>query len=212
MPQETAITKTITKLSDLRLKFNLYRSNEPLFFTEWLTDLPELTESEKAGLQRLKNRYLSYMEEDEISEGTVNIIIVHPLLDLMGLCDLPLRIRGENFLKVEIISQDRDEVLQGRIDALVVQEQFWVVVIESKEYGFSVARAVPQTLAYMMGNPHPENQTFGMITNGEEYIFIKLNRGEINQYGLSDLFSLSNSRNNGLNEAMQVLKRLTKWN
>lgn len=47
-----------------------------------------------------------------------------------------------------------------------------------------------------------------MINNGEEYIFLKLIRGEINQYGLSDLFSISNSRNNGLNEAMRVLKKL----
>jgi len=62
------------------------------------------------------------------------------------------------------------------------------VVIESKEYGFSVSRAIPQILAYMMGNPYPENSTFGMISNGEEYIFLKLLRGEINQYALSDLF------------------------
>jgi hypothetical protein len=82
------------------------------------------------------------------------------------------------------------------------------VVIESKEYGFSVSRAIPQILAYMMGNPYPENSTFGMITNGEEYIFLKLLRGEINQYALSDLFSIRNSRNNGLNEAMRVLKEL----
>ncbi|MEG4168983.1 MULTISPECIES: type I restriction endonuclease [unclassified Microcoleus] len=94
------------------------------------------------------------------------------------------------------------------MDALVIQNQFWIVVIESKEYGFSVSRAIPQILAYMMGNPYPENSTFGMITNGEEYIFLKLLRGEINQYALSDLFSICNSRNNGLNEAMRVLKQL----
>ena len=43
----------------------------------------------------------------------------------------------------------------------------------------------------------------------QETAIAKLTRGEINQYGLSDLLSLSNSQNNGLNEAMQVLKRLT---
>jgi hypothetical protein len=67
------------------------------------------------------------------------------------------------------------------------------VLIESKEYGFSVSQSVPQNLAYVMGNPHAENPTFGR-TKGEEYIFLKLSRGEINQYVLSDLFSTSNSR------------------
>ncbi|MGL5059458.1 MAG: type I restriction endonuclease [Microcoleus sp.] len=207
MIQETAISKAITKLNDLRTKFNLTRSNNPLAFTEWLGELPELTATEIASLERLKNRYFSYIEGDEISEGTVNIIMLHPLLDVMGLCDLPFRIRGEPSLKIEIVTEE-DLVLQGRIDALVVQNEFWIVVIESKEYGFSVSRAIPQTLAYMMGNPRPENSIFGMITNGEEYIFLKLIRGEINQYALSDLFSISNSRNNGLNEAMRVLKQL----
>ncbi|MEG4581637.1 hypothetical protein QUA71_18780 [Microcoleus sp. MON1_C5] len=69
-----------------------------------------------------------------------------------------------------------------------------IVLIESKEDGFSVSQAVPQNLAEVMGNPHAENPTFGMITNGEEYIFLKLSRGEINQYVLSDLCSTSNSR------------------
>jgi hypothetical protein len=209
MLQETAITRAITKLSDVRSKFNLNRSDDPQFFTEWFREVPELTESEKVSLERLRNRYLYYLEEGEISEGTANIIIVHPLLDVMGLCDPPFRIRGEQPLKVEIICEGDDRVLQGRIDALIVQNQFWVVVIEGKEYGFSVSWAVPQTLAYMMGNPSLKKTVFGMITNGDEYIFIKLSRADTNQYALSDLFSLSNSRNNGLDEAMRVLKRLT---
>lgn len=208
MTKETAISKAITKLSDVRSKFNLTRSNDPQLFTEWVGELPELTVSEVASLDRLKNSYFSYIEGDEISEGTVNIIMLHPLLDVMSLCDFPFRMRGEQSLKIEIVGENEDLVLQGRIDALVVQNQFWIVVIESKEYGFSLSRAVPQSLAYMMRNPHPENPTFGMITNGEEYIFLKLIRAEINQYALSDLFSISNTRNNGLNEAMRVLKQL----
>jgi hypothetical protein len=84
-------------------------------------------------LNRLKNRYFSYIEGDEISEGTVNIIMLHPLLDLMGLCDLPFRIRGEQSLKIEIVGANEYLVLQWLIDALVVQHQFWIVVIESKE-------------------------------------------------------------------------------
>jgi hypothetical protein len=210
MVQETAISKAITKLSDVRSKFNLTRSDDPQFFTEWLGKLPEIAESEKLSLERLKTRYFYYLEESEkISEGTVNIIMIHPLLDVMGLCDPPFIVRGEPSLKVEIEDKGEDRVLQGRIDALVVQNQFWVVVIEGKESGFSVFNAVPQTLAYMMGNPHSERVSFGMICNGEDYIFVKLARTGANQYALSDKFTIFNSRNNGLNEAMRVLKQLS---
>jgi hypothetical protein len=111
---------------------------------------------------------------------------------------------------VEIICEGEDKVLQGRIDALVVQNQFWIAVIEGKEYGFSVSRAAPQLLAYMMGNPNREKPMFGMITNGEEYSFVKLGCGDAKQYALSDLFSLRNRRNNGLEEAMRVLRKLSR--
>ncbi|HAA31365.1 MAG TPA: type I restriction endonuclease subunit R, partial [Cyanobacteria bacterium UBA8553] len=46
-------------------------------------------------------------------------IMVSPLLDLIGLFDLPFKIRGEKFVKVEI--NNGDTVLEGFIDAVVVQ-------------------------------------------------------------------------------------------
>jgi hypothetical protein len=61
----------------------------------------------------------------------------------------------------------------------------------------------------MMGNPHSERASFGMISNGEDYIFVKLTRTGVNQYALSDKFTIFNGRSNGLNEAMRVLKQLS---
>ncbi len=51
---------------------------DPQFFTECYEDLPNITEAEKASLDRLKNRYLYYIADGAISEDTVNIIMLSP--------------------------------------------------------------------------------------------------------------------------------------
>ncbi len=67
-------------------------------------------------------------------------------------------------------------------------------------------QALPQTLAYMSANPNPEIPTFGMITNGEDYIFVKLNQQK--QYALSNKFTLANPVKNELYEVMQIIKQI----
>jgi hypothetical protein len=208
MIQTVGITKAITNLNEAYDKFNLRQTADTQLFTEWLADLSELTDSEKESLNRLKNRYLYYAADGAITEGTVNIIMVSPLLELMGLCDPPFKIRGEKYVKVEIEDQGVDEpLLEGFIDTLVVQNRFWVVLIESKRYGFSVMQALPQTLAYMMANPNLERPVYGMITTGEDYLFIKLNQ-HVRQYALSNKFTISNPQKNELHEVMQVMKQI----
>lgn len=61
-------------------------------------------------------------------------------------------------MKVEI--DNGDTVLEGFIDAVVVQNQLWVIVIEEKRYNVNVLQALPQALAYMMANPNLERPVF----------------------------------------------------
>jgi len=207
MVQTVGITKAITNLNEAHDKFNLSQTADTQFFTEWLEDLPEITDSEKEFLNRLKNRYLYYAADGEITEGTIDRIMVSPLLDLIGLFDLPFKIRGEKFVKVEI--DNGDTVLEGFIDAVVVQSQFWVIVIEEKRFNVNVLQALPQTLAYMMANPNSEMPLLGMITTGDDYIFIKLNQ-QVRQYALSDKFTaISRDENNNLFRVLRVIKRIT---
>lgn len=205
MPQTIAITKAVTNLNEAQEKFNIIQANDPQFFTEWLNDLPELTEGEKNLLDRLKNRYLYYAADGFILEATVNIITLSPLLELLGFCDPPFKIRGEKFVKVEI--ENGDTVLEGFIDTLVIKNLLWVVLIEAKQYSFSVLQALPQTLAYMMANPNHEMPTFGMIMNGEDYIFVKLDR-QLHQYATSKKFTLVNPQQNELYDVVRVIKRI----
>lgn len=106
----------------------------------------------------------------------------------LGLYDPTYKIRSEEPVRVELA--DSDTVLQGVIDAIVVQQQFWIILIEAKPYGFDVLLAIPQALAYMSGYPEPSVR-YGLVTNGEDYLFIKLD-GKTQQYGLSRKFTLSN--------------------
>ncbi len=209
MVQTVGIIKVITNLEEVREKFHLSQSNDPAFFTEWLEAQESLSDPEKQSLDRLKNSYFSYVDKAKIAEGTVKIIMLSPLLELMGLCDPPFEIQGEKFVKFEIEAGggEKEPVLEGYIDALVVRSQFWVVLIESKRNGFSVRQALPQTLAYMMANRHSQNHIFGMIMNGEDYIFIKLDR-QLGQYAISKKFTLDNPQSNELYEVVRIMNRL----
>lgn len=208
MAATIGITKAITNLNEAHAKFNISQSPDTDFFPEWFEDLPQLSKQEQASLDRLKNRYLYYAADGVITEGTVNVIILSPLLELMCLCDPPFKIRSEQLVKVEIENAGEEEtLLEGFIDTLVVQNRFWIVLIEAKRYGFSVMQALPQTLAYMIANPSSEMPVFGMISNGEDYIFVKLIT-QLRQYSVSKKFTLANPQKNELYEVMQVMKRI----
>ena len=159
----------------------------------------------------LKSRCLYYLEAGEISEGTANIIMVSPLLDALGLCDPPYRIRGEQWVRLTLATDTEagPTVLEGRIDALTLQDNLWLVVVEGKRGGFSVLQAIPQALAYMMGNPNPERPVFGLVTNGYDYLFLKLVQGVSPRYALSHNFTLLSDESNNLLRVARILKQLT---
>ncbi|NER85114.1 MAG: hypothetical protein F6K42_37550 [Leptolyngbya sp. SIO1D8] len=75
-----AVTQAITTLREVHDRFNLSPAMDESLFTEWRDTLPELTTVEVAELTHLKDHYLYYMEDGEISEGTANIIRVQRTL------------------------------------------------------------------------------------------------------------------------------------
>jgi hypothetical protein len=56
-----------------------------------------------------------------------------------------------------------------------------VLDVETKRADLSLVPAIPQALAYMLANSKPEKPAFGLITNGNEFRFIKLVRQPIPQ-------------------------------
>ena len=200
-----AITEAITTLAEAERRFNLSRTEDEAFFSEWQTSLPELSMTEQRALDELRRRYLYQRSEGQLLEGTVTLLLASPLLTIAGFYDPPFRVRAEE--SVQLTLDDGEEVLQGRIDVLVLLNQLWVVVLESKKTALSVWAALPQTLAYLMANPQPEQPSFGMVTNGDDILFVKLVQRSQRNYALSRVFAPFAS-NQELHSALQILKRI----
>lgn len=86
----------------------------------------------------------------------------------------------------------------------------WLLVVESKQAAFSLFEAIPQALAYMLANPYPDKPLFGLVTNGEDFQFIKLVKQKLAIYDLSDKFTLF-KRENELYKVLAILKKLVSW-
>ncbi|WP_416671352.1 type I restriction endonuclease [Egbenema bharatensis] len=200
-----AITEAVTTLAEAERQFELSRTEDEAFFLEWQTQLPELSETERSALEELRRRYLYQRSQGQLLEGTVTLLLASPLLAIAGFYDPPFRVRAE--ASVQLTLEDGEEVLQGRIDVLVLLNQFWVVVLESKKTALSVWTALPQTLAYLMANPQPEQPSFGMVTNGDEILFVKLVQQEQGLYGLSRVYAPFTSGEE-LRNALQILKQI----
>lgn len=206
MTKLIAVTEAFTSLKEVESKFNLSRTADSQFFPEWYENLPELSLVEKENLNRVKNSYLYNSTDGSLTEATVNLLVVSPILYAAGFCDPPFKIKGEK--SVEIAVEDRDEIYRGRIDILVLQNQLWLTLIESKQTKFSFSIAIPQALAYMMVSPQPHRPTFGLVTNGDNFIFVKLVKQPVVQYDLSTDFSVFARPNNELYDVLRVMKRL----
>jgi hypothetical protein len=47
-----------------------------------------------------------------------------------------------------------------------------------------VPAALPQLLAYMLASPQSDRPVFGMATNGDEFVFLKLSQAYTRQYDI----------------------------
>ena len=203
---QTLPAKAIT-LHELTEKFGLQLVEDEQFFREWQDELPEITEEEKRRLNRVKASYSNLIEDPPLLENTVKMVVLSPLLDLAGFYLPPFRIKSEKSIEIPI--EDEGLIIKGQIDVLAVYEQFWVVVIESKQAAFSLEVGRSQLLTYMLANPHPDRPTFGLLTNGNSFLFIKLILGDTPQYILSRLFYILNPGND-LYQVLRILKRLAQ--
>jgi hypothetical protein len=81
-----------------------------------------------------------------------------------------------------------------------------VLVIEAKR---PIMSAIPQALADMMGSPHPDRLAYGLVSNGEEFIFLKVVAVAPPLYSTSKLFAAFFSpAGQDLHEVVRVLKRM----
>jgi hypothetical protein len=196
------ITETIKTLGQIEEKLGIRLSDDRTFFLEWLNLPATLSNSDQDRLDRIRQNYLYKSTDGILLEETIKLVLLSPLLELAGFYQSPYKFRAEVSVEVEAIG-DTDEILRGRIDALVLQNRLWIVLIESKKATFDLELALPQTLAYMAANPQPDRPLFGIITNGSSYLFVKLLD---RQYGTSDLFATRSQHRNNLYEVLEILR------
>lgn len=204
MMAQLAISETITTISEAEKRFGLSRTELADFFSEWVSSLPEIFPNDQANLEILWNRYIYHRSEGHLLESTVMLLLVSPLLTLAGFYDPPFRIKAEE--SVHLTVSDSEEVLQGRIDVLILLDRLWVMVLDSKKTMLSVWSAVPQALAYLQANPNPNRPTFGMLTNGDDILFIKV---QDHHYAFSRVFSPLFSQSD-LSLSLQVLRHISQ--
>jgi hypothetical protein len=119
------ITKAITNLNEAHARLGVSPSPDANFFTEWRDDLPSLTEAEKNRLDHLKQRYLYYADSGAVTEGTVNLILLAPLLETLGLIGSPYQVRSEKYVRFEL---EDGETQQYRLS-----DKFTLSTVEGNE-------------------------------------------------------------------------------
>ena len=154
MTTALGVTERIKTLNELQSRFSLQPASSDSFFNEWLTDLPELSSAQVLGLERLKNRYDYHRTEGLLLEGTINTVVLAPLMELAGFLDPPFRLKSP-----------------------------------------------------MLVSPQPEQPVYGMATNGDEFVFLKVLQSDSSLYDTSRTFSLF-PRRHELGEILKILTHL----
>jgi len=202
MTQVLATSENITTFRQVEQKLGLSLSDDPEFFLEGTQALPDLTAAERSRLDAVRKNYLYQISDGALLEETIKLVILSPLLELAGFYSTPYKFRAEVPVEIDALG-DNDEILRGRIDSLVLLDQLWIVVIESKKTTFDLEMTLPQALVYMAASPKPEQPLYGLVANGSSCLFVKT-LGD--RYGVSDLFGTRSQSRNNLYAVLKILK------
>lgn len=90
----------------------------------------------------------------------------------------------------------------------MLNEQLWVLMIESKRAEFSLKVGIPQVLGYMLAAPQIDRPPYGMVTNGSNFVFLKMVQHPQACYARSKELILDQDQ--GLERTLQIMKRLAE--
>jgi len=186
--------------------FGIQLVEDEQFFRECVDDLPEVTELDKELLDKVRAGYLNLLNYPPLLEDVVRMAVLDPILFIGGFFLSPFDVKSEQ--SIDIAEEDEGVTIKGRIDTLVLKDQLWVMVIESKKASFSIEEGLAQLLTYLLANSRLDRPNYGMITTGGSFIFVKLVKRETPQYATSQLFATRNKQD--LYSVLRILKRLSQ--
>lgn len=151
-------------------------------FTSFLT-LEPITDAERQELFKIQEDFRPYIKRQAL-EGQVRLIAVAPLLRLAGFYHPSIHIEVETNIAPINIDLD-DTQITGRLDILAVSKQqktpantdLWIVIIETKKVQASMVVGLPQLLVYAYKSLEHQESVWGVVTNGSEYQFVYVQRG-----------------------------------
>ncbi|MGB0561230.1 MAG: restriction endonuclease subunit R [Spirulinaceae cyanobacterium] len=172
-----------------------------------LTALPQPEE-----LHKLRRLAESYYLEGGLREGQVKLLLVSPLLWLAGFYIPQITIVLEERI-AEITLDDQDTVIRGRLDILALhrassEPDFWIVLIETKNASIDTAAGLPQLLTYAVTGLDKQKSVWGLVTNGIDYQFVRLQAGQRPSYDLFPKLSLLYDRQ--AEQILQVLRAIAR--
>jgi hypothetical protein len=147
-------------------------------------------------------------EHSPVLEKAIQVSVLSPMFFLADFYLSPFQLHTEKSVQI-VASDDEETVIRGNIDLLLLKDNFWLLVVESKEEKLSFRAGRSQILSYMLANPQADKPSFGLIAGGGSFVFLKLVKGAINQYALSKIYDIENPGNE-LYDVYRIMKRIAE--
>jgi hypothetical protein len=199
-------------LNDVRRLLKL-EEREGDAFTDFFS-LEPLSELEQQEILKIRTDFRRYLSAGKVSEELVKFLVLSPLMRLAGFFDIPIELTMEDSIPIEV--EDGDTLIKGRLDVLAVNQpdaelaaaQFWILVVEAKNSAIDPWAGLPQLLTYAYKSLQQQSSVWGLTTNGRNYQFVYLTRGNPCTYQILPDLSLTDRARSLL--LGQVLKAICK--
>jgi hypothetical protein len=199
-------------LNDVRRLLKL-EEREGDAFTDFFS-LEPLSELEQQEILKIRTDFRRYLSAGKLSEELVKFLVLSPLMRLAGFFDIPIVLTMEDSIPIEV--EDADTLIKGRLDVLAVNQpdaelaaaQFWILVVEAKNSAIDPWAGLPQLLTYAYKSLQQQSSVWGLTTNGRNYQFVYLTRGNPCTYQILPDLSLTDRERSLL--LAQVLKAICK--
>ena len=199
-------------LNDVRRLLKL-EEREGDAFTDFFS-LEPLSELEQQEILKIRTDFRRYLSAGKVSEELVKFLVLSPLMRLAGFFDIPIVLTMEDSIPIEV--EDGDTLIKGLLDILALNQpdaelaaaQFWILVVEAKNSAIDPWAGLPQLLTYAYKSLQQQSSVWGLTTNGRNYQFVYLTRGNPCTYQILPDLSLTDRERSLL--LTQVLKAICK--
>lgn len=174
----------------------------------WISKFPkpEINQEEKRLLDELKDQYIDSLVEDILVKNYNKSEVLTTLIKLAGFLSPPFKLEYEN--SIEITLNTKDGIINGYIKSILIQQQLWIPIFDSKFTDFLEELATHYTRDYIADKQPTCKSLFIMATDGKKFLFkCVLFKQREQEHDWSNLFSFSPSSNK-LYGVLLALKRI----